>query len=101
MQKVVLADTIVRRVYRRAHLIYDVSFKTTFFSPSSGSIGRALDRRRFDALSPSSASSIYDNTPIHRLAIAVRSCTITDEKNSAWRREGVGGESGSEEVMIR
>jgi hypothetical protein len=40
-------------------------------------------------------------TPVHRLTSAIFFCEMTELRNSACRRDGVGGTSDREDVMIR
>lgn len=59
-----------------------------------------LARRFFASLSFSTSISAQTRTPVHRLTSATFFWEMTELKNSAWRRDGVGGVRAREEVMI-
>lgn len=75
---------------------------SNFFPSSNSPSGMAaLDLLRFASFSFSTSISTQERTPTHRLTRATFSCANTEEKNSAWRSEGVGGVRGRAEVTTR
>ena len=93
-----LAYTAVRSEVTNAHLILKWSLKCR--RPDSP-LPATLALRFFTSLSFSTSISAQVNTPVHRLTRATFFCEMTELKNSAWRREGVGGMRDIDEVTIR
>lgn len=107
MEEIVFSQATQSELYPwdrgATHLILKLSRKTSFLPPScvSTASSAALLCRRFASLSFSISISIQDSTPVQRLTRATLPVLMTEVKNSAWRRDGVGGVRGRAEVTIR